>query len=201
MLKTMMKQTKPMRMSDYRRAQILRLDIISELYKRGYTYRAIREEVMARLDLDAYSLQTVHKDVQRLLAEWRATRIENVDLNMQLELQRLDDLIREAWAAWDKSKIDYEHERTRQTGVPGAGGSGQQGASVETVKIEKTRENVNACGDPRFLEMVHKLLIERRKILGLYSPEKKEVTGGIAISKEITMDEARGLIADLEANT
>ena len=189
-----------MRMNDYRRAQMLRLDIISELYKRGYTYRAIREEVMARLDLDAYSLQTVHKDVQRLLAEWRATRIENVDLNMQLELQRLDDLIREAWAAWDKSKIDYERERTQQTGVPGEGGSGQ-GSPVETVKIEKTRESVIACGDPRYLELVHKLLIERRKILGLYSPEKKEVSGGIAISKEITMDEARGLIADLEANT
>ena len=77
----------------------LRLDIVATLYKRGYSYRAIREEVMARLDLPAYSLRTVHKDVQRLLAEWRAARIENIDLTVQLELNRIDDLVKEAWEA------------------------------------------------------------------------------------------------------
>ena len=38
------------KMKDYRQAQIVRLDIIAQLYKRGYSYRQIREEVMARLD-------------------------------------------------------------------------------------------------------------------------------------------------------
>lgn len=91
------------KMKDYRQAQIVRMDIIAGLYKRGYSYREIREEVMARLDLKAYSLQTVHKDVNRLLAEWRETRIENMDYAVQLELERIDEIIKEAWDAWDKS--------------------------------------------------------------------------------------------------
>ena len=77
----------------------LRMDIISELYKRGWSYRQIREEVMARLDLSAYSLRSVHSDIQALLKEWRELRIENLDHAVQLELERIDDVIREAWDA------------------------------------------------------------------------------------------------------
>lgn len=101
---------KAKKMKDYRQAQIVRLDIISELYKRGYSYREIRDEVMARLDLSSYSLRTVSKDVNRLLQEWRETRIENTDLALQLELERLDAIVKEAWAAWEKSKEDLHNQ-------------------------------------------------------------------------------------------
>lgn len=168
-------------MKDYRQAQIVRLDIIAQLYKRGYSYREIREEVMARLDLQAYSLQTVHKDVNRLLSEWRETRIENTDHAVQLELERIDELIKEAWEAWDKSKVDYERSRQKMQGVPGGDGESGEGGIV-TVKMEQTKENVNSCGDPRYLEVIHKNLVERRKLLGLYSPEKKEITGDLSFA-------------------
>lgn len=165
------------KMKDYRQAQIVRLDIIAQLYKRGYSYRAIREEVMARLDLQAYSLQTVHKDVNRLLAEWRKTRIENFDHAVQLELERIDEVIKEAWAAWDKSKTDYERKKAKQQGIPG----GDEGGVV-TVKMEQQKEEIVCYGDPRYLEVIHKNLVERRKLLGLYSPEKKEVTGDLSFA-------------------
>lgn len=169
------------KMKDYRQAQIVRLDIIAQLYKRGYSYREIREEVMARLDLQAYSLQTVHKDVNRLLAEWRETRIENFDHAVQLELERIDEVIKEAWTAWDKSKTDYERKKAKQQGVPG-GGNGESGEGVVTVKMEQQKEEVICYGDPRYLEVIHKNLTERRKLLGLYSPEKKEVTGDLSFA-------------------
>ena len=66
------------KMKDYRQAQIVRLDIIAQLYKRGYSYREIREEVMARLGLDAYSLRTVHKDVKERLKHIDADLFERV---------------------------------------------------------------------------------------------------------------------------
>ncbi len=169
------------KMKDYRQAQIVRMDIIAGLYKRGYSYREIREEVMARLDLKAYSLQTVHKDVNRLLAEWRETRIENMDYAVQLELERIDEIIKEAWDAWDKSKQDYEKSRQKMQGVPGSDGDGGD-SSVVTTKMEQTKENVSNCGDPRYLEVIHKNLSERRKLLGLYSPEKKELTGDLSFA-------------------
>lgn len=173
-----------MKMKDYRQAQIVRLDIIAGLYKRGYCYREIRDEVMNRLDLKSYSLRTVHKDVQRLLKEWRETRIENFDHVVQLELERIDDIIKEAWAAWDKSKTDYEKKKAKQQGVPVGeeDGNGNGGDGVITVKMEQQREEVVCYGDPRYLEIVHKNLIERRKLLGLYSPEKKEISGDLSFA-------------------
>lgn len=178
------------KMKDYRQAQIVRLDIIAQLYKRGYSQRAIREEVMARLDLKTYSLRTVHKDVNALLKEWRETRIENIDLSVQLELERIDDMIREAWAAWDKSKTDYEKKRAKQQGVPGGGEDGGEG--VVTIKMEQQKEEVICYGDPRYLDLVHKLSQERRKLLGLYAPEKKDIKNEFSFAnmlKETSVDE------------
>lgn len=174
-------------MKDYRQAQIVRLDIIAQLYKRGYSYRQMQEEVKARLDLQSYSLNTVHKDVKALLAEWRETRIENLDLAIQLELERIDEIIREAWEAWDKSKQDGDKTRTKQTGVVPQKGDGEdepqgEDGKIVTVKIERTSEELMNCGDPRYLEIVHKNLTERRKLLGLYSPEKKEVSGDLSFT-------------------
>lgn len=166
-------------MKDYRQAQIVRLDVLAQLYKRGYSYREMREEVMARLDLQAYSLETVHRDVKKLLDEWRKTRLENIDEAVQLELERLNEIVREAWTAWEKSKLDGQRNSERQVGVPNpeseGGDSGQ--ASVITVKLERTSADVVNCGDPRYLEIIHKALCERRKLLGLYAPEKREVSG------------------------
>lgn len=169
-------------LKDYRQARLSRLGIIAGLYKRGYSYREIREEVMARLDLQSYSLQTVHKDVTRLLEEWRETRIDNLDHAVQLELERIDELVAEAWRAWEKSKTDYEKVRAKQQGIPSGDGDGGGSGDIVTVKMEQSKENVQSCGDPRYLDVIHKNLMERRKLLGLYSPEKKEVTGDLTFA-------------------
>ena len=107
------------RLRRFHTAKLLRMDILSTLYKRGYSYREMRSEVMARLNLQSYSLETVKKDIDALLEEWRATRIEDLDLALQLELERIDTLVKEAWAAWEKSKEDYKRKKMKQQGVPG----------------------------------------------------------------------------------
>lgn len=182
---------------DYRRAQIVRLDIIAQLYKRGYNYRQMQQEVKARLDLQSYSLSTVHKDVQALLAEWRQTRIESLDHAIQLELERIDDIIREAWEAWDKSKQDGDKTRTKQTGIVPKGGNGEDEDSgeIKTVKVERTSEELTNCGDPRYLEIIHKNLMERRKLLGLYAPDKKEVSGDLSFTNLLMQT---GIVEDEE---
>ena len=165
-------------MRDYRGMIVMRLEIVSEMYKRGYTLQKIRDEVMARLRLETYSLQTVHKDVQRLLKEWRSYRLTNIDDSIQLELERLRDLQREAWEAWEKSKKDYDRNRLWRHGVPASKDTkNSKDNSMQTTHVTQQTENVVNCGDPRFLEIVYKCGVEIRKILGLYAPEKRELTG------------------------
>jgi hypothetical protein len=153
--------------------ETVRMDVVAQLYKRGYSYRKIREEVMARLDLKSYSLGTVSKDVKRLLKEWRETRIEEMDYAVQLELQRIDDLMCEAWEAWEKSKSETPRVRERLIATPNA--EQKDSNSASPTRVERTTEESTSVGDPRYLELIHKLLMERRKILGLYRPEKSDI--------------------------
>jgi len=171
---------------NYRRSALMRQEIVAQLFKRGYSYTEIRREVMARLDLSSYSLSTVCKDVNTLLEEWRKGRIENLDYALQLELQRIDDLIKEAWEAWEKSKEEGVEKRSKQKGIPMPRNEGDddEGERVLTVAMEQSQKELHPCGDVRYLDMIHKLLIERRKLLGLYAPEKRELEhkGGLAVS-------------------
>jgi len=158
--------------------KLLRMDKVAPLFKRGYTYREIRDVVMKELELKTYGLATVKHDIESLLAEWRETRIDNTDQAVQLELQRIDDLVKEAWAAWDKSKEDYQKKKGKATAVPSVGGSG----SARTVKQEQWQEDIQSVGDPRFIDTINKLLIERRKLLGLYAPDKHDVNTDLSFA-------------------
>ena len=88
---------------DKKRQQVklARLEIVATLYKRGYSIRKIQSEVMKRLDLKTYSIATCHSDIQSLLEEWRENRIEDMDAALQLELERIDDTVRELWEQWE----------------------------------------------------------------------------------------------------
>lgn len=165
------------RLARHHHNAVLRQNIVAELYKQGYNYREIREEVMKRLDIPRYSLQTVHADVQAILAEWRQMRNLNIEELQQLELQRIDTIIKEASEAWEKSKTDYDKKRSKQYGRPTGDSGGDGEGGIETVGVEQSREEMVMCGDVRYLDMIHKVSMERRKILGLYAPEKREITG------------------------
>ena len=170
------------RLRRFHTAKLLRMDILSTLYKRGYSYREMRSEVMARLNLQSYSLETLKKDIDSLLEEWRETRIEDLDLALQLELERIDNLVKEAWEAWERSKESYKKVKGTQEGIPGTPdgeGDGQSGEII-TTKMKQTQEDVVSYGDPRYLEVINRLLMERRKLLGLYSPEKMDVSGDMS---------------------
>lgn len=169
------------RLRRFNAAKLLRMDILSGLYKRGYSYREMRLEVMSRLNLKTYSLQTVKEDISSLLEEWRNTRIEDLDLALQLELERIDTLIKEAWEAWEKSKENYKKVKNSQKGIPGTPEFDEDGnekpGQIMTVEMRQNSEDVVGYGDPRYLDVINRLLIERRKLLGLYSPEKHEMSG------------------------
>ena len=155
-----------------------RKEIEAPLYKRGWSIRAIAEEVRTRLDTKC-STRTVWNDINEMLDEWRAARIQDVDQRLQLELERIDDAVRELWEQWEKSKEDWVREHNKRIGVPveaeASGGDG--GTEIVTIKRENVTENVVGLGNPSYIAEIRQQLAERRKLLGLYAATKTEVTG------------------------
>jgi len=181
-----------------------RLVIVGELYKRGFSFREIREEFLKRGDQDTYSLSTVKKDVDTLLKEWRKTRIADVDQAIQLELESINTQIKECWNAWDRSKTDHKVKSKKQSGV-----AVKQKASdgkvvdekgelkdkedeknaIKTTAIEQTEKDLTVFGDPRYQDLINKLGMERRKLLGLYAVDKSELTLKGSISPDKWLEE------------
>lgn len=161
--------------------KLARLEIVSGLFKKGYSRRKIQAEVMKRLDLKSYSLQTVQKDVQTLLDEWRENRLEDTDELVTLELARIDETCQELWEQWEKSKSDYTKQTRRQKGSPSRDAQTGQ-TSIRTFQTERTETDVQGLGDVSYITEIRRQLEERRKLLGLYAPEKTEVSGGLSFA-------------------
>lgn len=158
-----------------------RMVIVADLYKRGWSIRRIADEVKARTNTTC-STRTIWNDIQDLLKEWQAARIQDTDARLQLELERIDDCVAELWEQWDKSKEDWTREHNKRVGVPvpvtTANGQpdGQQ-TEIQTVKRENLTENMIGLGNPAYIAEIRQQLAERRKLLGLYAATKTEVTG------------------------
>lgn len=158
-----------------------RLEIAAGMYKRGYSLRKIQSEVIKRLELPSYSLATVHKDIQTLLDEWRENRIEDMDAALTLELERIDETCRELWEQWEKSKQDFTRQTRKQKGSPNRDAQTGQ-TSIRTYQTERTETDVQGLGDPSYISEIRKQLEERRKLLGLYAPEKKDINGNVSFA-------------------
>ena len=166
-----------------------RLGIVAPLYKRGYSIRKIQSEVMKRLALETYSTGTVHRDIQTLLKEWRESRLEDIDEALQLELTRIDDTVRELWEQWEKSKEDYTMTQRKRKGAPPRNQEGSDG-NIRTFSVEEKTQNVVGLGNPAYIAEIRQQLAERRKLLGLYATEKKDMQQTINVYN-VTEDTAK----------
>lgn len=181
-----------------------RLEIVAKLYKRGNSIRAIRAEVMSRLDLKTYSTQTVHRDIHALLREWRESRLQNIDDALQLELTRIDDTVRELWEQWEKSKEDYTKTQRRRKGAPKSKDKEKDSgddSGIRTLSVEEQTEQVTRLGNPAFITEIRQQLTERRKLLGLYAAEKREIGGEITVHRppiEMTTEEIERELEELK---
>jgi hypothetical protein len=182
-------------------AREARLPIVARLYRRGHSVRQIAEEVKKRLALDSYGSTTAHSDIKVLLKEWRKSSLQDIDDALQLELSRIDDTVRELWLQWEKSKEDYIRNTKIQRGAPkrdrGKGGSDDSGG-IETYGVEEHRTNVVGLGNPAYIAEIRQQLAERRKLLGLYAPEKKDVSGDVSFTSYLIES---GLLDDAEQQT
>jgi hypothetical protein len=95
---------------------------------------------------------------------------------LQLELERIDEAVRDLWEQWEKSKTDYTKTSSKRKGSPV--NDNKTGTSqIKTYQKEETETDVIRLGDPSYIAEIRQQLAERRKLLGLYAPDKREITG------------------------
>jgi len=109
-----------------------------------------------------WSTRAIHDDVVKLTARWQASALRDISQAKADELAKLDELEREAWAAWRRG-IGRKQSRTTKTG-------GKEGDTV-SVKTEVLN------GDPRYLAVIDNCIARRCEILGLKAPTKLEASG------------------------
>lgn len=158
----------------------------SELFLRGNTYlqitEALNKEIASRNLGYTISIQTVYYDMRQCLIEWKRDQLDNIEEYITQELRKLDNMEREAWAAWEASKLGKERTKNRTSARP---------RKVLTEE-EKTGDwygydetmNETSAGNPRFLDLALNIMQRRAKLLGIDKPIKIEIPGVNAASSE-----------------
>jgi len=120
---------------------------IAEYYLKGWSQTAIAEQLQIGQSI-------VCADLQLIRREWRSSTIRDFDLAQATELQKIDRIEREAWAAWEQS------QKPAQSAVI-------QGEGTDRPVRKSIR---NQHGDARLLEVVLKCNVARRTMLALDPP-------------------------------
>jgi len=126
---------------------------VSELSLKGYSQTAIAKQL-------GVTQATVSDDLKAIREVWRASKIRDFDLNVSIELERLNLIEREMWEAWERSKKPSQSAALIGEGV--------------TQPARKTLKNQN--GDPRYLTLALHCHQSRRALLALDPPKRAEAT-------------------------
>ncbi len=150
--------------------------IIANMYTSGSTQAEIKDwlndpenrRYLFRDDFEEPFISTkmVSDDWLKTFKEWQKDRIDDVEGLKAIELAQIEIVEKEALDAWERSKSPSIIKTTRGKKI---------GGTDNTVDHEVREAGSN--GDPRFLAEARMHREQRIKILGLYAPQKRELTG------------------------
>lgn len=133
---------------------------VASLYLRGIWQPEIAGMV-------GISQSTVSRDLAVVRKWWLEEARADYDAKVAEQLAKIDAVELEAWTEWQKSK---GRERTKRAVK-------KYGKGGKTEKIEETTTTETLLPEARYLEIIHKCIERRCKLLGLDAPERKEITG------------------------
>lgn len=127
---------------------------VAELYLKGWFQADIAQKFKV-------TQQQISSDLKVIYRLWRQSSIRDFDEMKQRELIKIDNLEKEYWSAWEKSKEDYEKTRKKY---------------LDKQLKELQKEDMILSGEPRFLSGVQWCINKRCEILGINAPVKTENT-------------------------
>lgn len=144
---------------------------VSDLMAKGFNNQQIVETVNNKYGVE-WKIRHVNTMKELLHKLWRCEIAHTMNDQIAREVASIDTQIKEAWSAWEFSKkgIHKKSRKEKKVGDESLEGSYEL---TEVVCDEDT-----TAGDVKFLQHINDLGKEKRKLLGLYAPEKKEMKGG-----------------------
>jgi len=126
--------------------------IIAALYLRGKTQASIAAEL-------GLSIATISRDIKVIHADWLKETRQDFDALKARELEKINEVEREAWESWRQSKEEKVITATKKV-------TGESGRNEASVKKEKR------AGDTEYLRLVQWAIEQRCKIFGFYAPTR-----------------------------
>ena len=165
-----------------RKPDVIRRDRaqIAALYCQG----VLQIEIASRLGL---SQQQVSYDLLAVRRQWLESSLRDFNSAKAEQLAKLDRIEGAAWEAFERSRQTKEITVQARDLTPNG--------DTDRVSVKKE----NQVGDPRFLEICHKCVERRCRILGLDAPEKRELTGPNGQPLELTIARVAEAETELEA--
>lgn len=164
---------------------------VSDLIAKGNNDREIIEAVKREFALQ-WSMQRLSLVKKMIHKIWRADMVHALDEQKARELAMIDVQMREAWAAFEKSKHPKRTRKRHEKSV------GLDAAGTDYTLDENEENEEELAGDPKYLTIIADLGKERRKLLGLYEPERTDNGGGgMNIQFNVVGDSATAKSADL----
>ncbi len=145
-----------------------RRDRVAQLYIEGKSQHSIAETV-------GVSQTCIHNDLKAIRQQWLDSSVRNFDEAKAVELRKLENLEKEAYEAWEKSKdvATSRKKKTEKSRTLVNRGAGRP----PTPRMVPTRENAEVNeqdrdGDPRFLAMIFECIKLRLKVIGALEQDK-----------------------------
>jgi hypothetical protein len=148
------------------------LVMIARMYVRGKSQHEMKLTLNALYPDRPLSSKVINTDLQSIRQAWLNSTLVDFNAVKAKECARLDEVEREAWSAWEKSKdkhIRIEYEVTDDQ-VPFSIDK------IVNVHRNKKHKIVEATvGDIRYLEMIERAIKMRCDIFGLFEAKKIQV--------------------------
>lgn len=143
---------------------------VSDLLAKGFNNQQIIVAVKDKYGLE-WKMQQVNVVKALLHKMWRCEIAHSMNDQIAREVATLNTQIKEAWEAWEFSKRGIKHTKTRTEDSNSECDENQYNVT------EIVNEETTTAGDVKFLQHINDLGKEKRKLLGLYAPEKKDNGG------------------------
>jgi len=137
---------------------VLRRIKVAKYFAQGLTQLEIGEKVKV-------DRSVVSRDLKALEKEWIEAAVDEIAQYKAKEIIKINNMEREAYEAWEKSKREKETKSKKQSGTTEGG---------RTEVAIKTESNF---GDTKYFQVVQWCIDKRCKLLGLDSPKRLEHTG------------------------